>query len=331
MPVDKQSIAALANRPRRAPTMRAAQHRQPVKARRPAADATIAHRKTMDRLLDRTVTAPLKLEVDREAEALRKLLRRNMGYGKRAASRADLAVARQHLHQHLLRVGRATGASLVESTLETQTEAIRALAKFAHTLSPKTGTVLDDTVAVSKIINKHRKALESGRRQAGASLTQSIREAAKGELQSLNLEGMSVDDLSAKVREIASRQWWQVERTIRTETSTVVNTTQHTAFKALADEIPGVMMRWTEMVSDVTGAPLDDRVANDSLVLHGQVAAVGSLFTMPPHPLAPSKMVGKTWAHPPNRPNDRSVLTPWVPGDGVPAWRWDGSKRVSLK
>lgn len=331
MPVDKQSIAAFAKRPRRAPALRAKAHREPVKARRPAADATVAHRKTMDRLLDRTVTAPLKAVVENEAEALRKLLRRNVGYGKRLASKADLAVARQHLHQHLLRVGRAAGVSLVESTRETQTEAVRALAKFAHTLSPKTGTVLDDTAAVSKIINKHRKALESGRRQAGATLTQNIREAAKVELRALNLEGMSVDALSAKVREIAARQWWQIERTIRTESSIAFNTTQHTAFKALADDIPGLMMRWTELVSDVTGVPLDSRVANDSLVLHGQVAAVGSLFTMPPHPLAPSKMVGKTWAHPPNRPNDRSVLTPWVPGDGVPAWRWDGSKRVNLK
>lgn len=285
----------------------------------------------MDRLLDRTVTTPLRIEVDREAEALRKFLRKNVGRGKRAASKADLAVVKQHVNQHLLRVGRAVGSHLIESTRDTQVEAVRSLAKFVHALSPKAGARLDDPIEVSKIVNKHRKALETSRRQSSVALTHGIREAAKAELKAINFEGMSLDDLTAKAREIAARQWWQVERTIRTETSATVNTTQFTAFKALGDDVPGVMMRWTEMVSDITGAPLDARVANDSLVLHGQVAPVGGLFTMPPHPLAPSSMVGKTWSHPPNRPNDRSVLTPWIPGTGVPAWRWNGSKRVNLK
>ena len=324
---------AAAKAPSKRPAMPGPRRREPAKLTRrsPVADATLTHRKTMDRLLDRTVTSPLKLSIDQEAEVLRKLLRKNVGYGKRAATKADLAAARQHLHQHLLRVGRLVGSHLVESTRDTQVEAVRALAKFAHTLNPKAGAILDDPVVASKLVNKYRKALETGRRQSAAALTQNIRQAAKDELRKLDLSGMSVDGLTAKIREISAGQWWQAERTIRTETSTAVNTTQYGAFEELAKHKIKAMMRWTELVSDITGKPLDSRVANDSLVLHGQVAKFGGLFTMPPHPLAPSKMVGKTWQHPPNRPNDRSVLTLWMSGSDVPAWRWNGSKRVDLK
>ena len=39
-------------------------------------------------------------------------------------------------------------------------------------------------------------------------------------------------------------------------------------------------------------------------------------------------LVGLAWPFPPNRPNDRSVLSPWMADWGVPGWRYDSGNRV---
>jgi hypothetical protein len=107
------------------------------------------------------------------------------------------------------------------------------------------------------------------------------------------------------------------------------------------------MRRWTEYVDDATGRPLDARVANDSLVLHGQVCfqpegatfegrstfLVGGTggFTMPPDGRVNAKLWGKRYAHPPNRPNDRSRLVPWKPTWGVPAYMVVGGQRMDVR
>ncbi len=87
--------------------------------------------------------------------------------------------------------------------------------------------------------------------------------------------------------------------------------------------------RWTELINDLTGQPLDNRVAKDSIAMHGQVAYPGHYFTMPAGDV-PHLMVGKQWLYPPNRPNDRAVLTPWMRGWGVPAWEYHGGVRLPL-
>jgi hypothetical protein len=107
------------------------------------------------------------------------------------------------------------------------------------------------------------------------------------------------------------------------------------------------MRRWTEYVDDATGRPLDARVANDSLVLHGQVCfqpegatfegrstfLVGGTggFTMPPDGRVNAKLWGRRYAHPPNRPNDRSRLVPWKPTWGVPAYMVVNGVRMDVR
>jgi hypothetical protein len=71
-------------------------------------------------------------------------------------------------------------------------------------------------------------------------------------------------------------------------------------------------------------------VADDSLALHGQVAHPGGYFTMPIDPDVEERFWGKRWMFPPNRPNDRAVLSPWRPGWGIPAWEFKGGRRVNL-
>jgi hypothetical protein len=114
----------------------------------------------------------------------------------------------------------------------------------------------------------------------------------------------------------------------RTEAAYAWSAVQNGVVDVLSGVVPGMRKRWTELVNDMTGAPLDNRVAPDSMVLHGQLAVDG-LFIMPPDDRAPSKMVGKTWAQPPNRRNDRARLTVWRAGWGVPAWEWRG-RRVAV-
>lgn len=141
-----------------------------------------------------------------------------------------------------------------------------------------------------------------------------------------------------RVQETIDGEWWQGERIVRTEMAWASNATLADGIEENAKEFPELMQRWEEHCDD-EGAPLDDRVWVDSIAMHGQVTAPGDLFTMPataPFPDArgdtdvPDRLVGLSWAFPPNRPNDRSVLSPWMKEWGVPGWRLRGGSRVPL-
>jgi hypothetical protein len=139
-----------------------------------------------------------------------------------------------------------------------------------------------------------------------------------------------VDDAIERALEVHSGEYWRVVRVAKTEAAYAFNAAQDAAFSQA--DITGLWKRWTERVNDQTGAPMDNRVGIDSIVMHGQLAVPGATFWMPPDPRAPAVMLGKRWAHPPNRPHDRSVITPWTRGCGVPGWQWDtvGARRRYL-
>jgi hypothetical protein len=146
--------------------------------------------------------------------------------------------------------------------------------------------------------------------------------------------GESVDDAIGRVQDRAGNEWWQAERIVRTESAWAYNVTQMDGTAAVAKDVPGTWLRWTEHVSDA-GVPLDDRVGEDSLALHGQVAAPGGLFTMPPATpdgkLVSPSLVGQSWQYPPNRPHDRAVVLPWRSEWGSPGWQWKGGRRVPVR
>jgi len=126
-------------------------------------------------------------------------------------------------------------------------------------------------------------------------------------------------------------QAWKVERLVRTEASYGYNLTQAAALRAFPTERGQLLWgRWTERVDDESEEPLDDRVGEDSIVLHGQVARPGGMYTMPAESGAPEKMIGMQWAFPPNRPNDRAILLPWMRDWGVPGWVYQGGRRIYL-
>ena len=124
--------------------------------------------------------------------------------------------------------------------------------------------------------------------------------------------------------------------TITGNTSHAFNGTAADAIHDAQDEIPDMRLRWVEYCNDETGAPLDSRVAVDSIAIHAELA-VGGLFTMPetaPHADAhgntevPAALIGKTWPHPPDRPNDRALVQAWRPAWPVPAWVLRNGRRA---
>jgi hypothetical protein len=145
------------------------------------------------------------------------------------------------------------------------------------------------------------------------------------------IRGVSIGDAIDAVMEQADIEWWQAERIVRTEQAWAYNATHAAAVEDAAKDLPDMMMRWTELVNDKTGLPLDTRVGADSIAMHGQLAPPGGLFTMPADPDVHRSLQGQSWSHPPNRPNDRSVLQPWRPHWGIPGWILRNGRKVPLR
>ncbi|MFM2151574.1 MAG: hypothetical protein RL199_9 [Pseudomonadota bacterium] len=157
----------------------------------------------------------------------------------------------------------------------------------------------------------------------------------------------SYSETVAGLFDMVDQSRYRAERIVRTETSWAWNTAHATALDDASELIPGLFRRWVEYVSDTTGAPLDGRVANDSLVLHGQVSfqpegatmearstfLVGGTggFEMPRDNRVNAKLWGKRYAHPPNRPNDRSRIVGWKVDWPVPAYMVVNGQRTDVK
>jgi hypothetical protein len=141
-------------------------------------------------------------------------------------------------------------------------------------------------------------------------------------------ENISRRQYAAVLSQTMEANRWRMERIARTQGNLAYNKAAQALAARARERKPKVMLRWTELVDDATGAPLDNRVGVDSLIMHGQLAAPGAVFVMPPVARAPAYLLGKAWSSPPNRPNDRAVLVPWVPGSGVRGWKWQNGRRV---
>ena len=178
------------------------------------------------------------------------------------------------------------------------------------------------------------KQVEYLRKHAGQMLTQGVQKELRevfGPQKSWHTKAL-LSALEAKLGNAS----WQIERTIRTECSGAFNLGQQEAMKRLVEQTDfrgKLYKRWTELVSDLTGRPLDKRVEQDSLLLHGQVTPPAGVFVMPSSVTGNrlvQKLQGRVWSHPPNRCNDRAILTPWMAGWGIPAWIYRGGQRFSV-
>lgn len=312
--------------------------------------------RTLERLTrERGVAPALKLIRSAAAEMERKVARLAPKDETFTAvqQRAILAQYRAMLLEIQPRMTRVIG----EASREAQIESIRSMVKtlalaeleFEGVTTP---LPLTQAARMAGIIDRDRASLlrqhdVSVRTYGVDSITQAERY-----LGQAFATQKSYSDTVAGLFDMVHQSRYRAERIVRTETSFAWSAAHASALDDASELIPGLFRRWVEYVDDTTGAPLDGRVANDSLVLHGQVCftptgstmearstfLVGGTggFEMPRDNRVNGKLWGKRYAHPPNRPNDRSRIVGWKVDWPVPAYmvvngqRMDAKKALSL-
>lgn len=294
------------------------------------------HRATLDRLLDRRAVLGLRRYFDQAQDQLEKMMRRQA----RGAKHESLSPLQAQ--QLLLQVRAAQQqiasrlAQLLTPTLrETQEvgveEADRALTKLEKGF---TGILLalplSELSTRAKLAERRSAQLVTSNGAAFDKFSVSVSEAVEKALSvSLALEE-SPQEAVDRARAAADSAWWQAQRIVQTTMAYAFNQAQADAIEEVAGAFKGLGKRWCELVDDETGLPLDNRVGNDSIALHGQVTDPNGLFVMPPDPSVHRSFWNKAWSSSPNRPNDRSVTMPWRQEWGIPGWRWLNGARVPI-
>lgn len=296
-----------------------------------------AHVRTLNRLMDRRSITGMKSLYD-EAQAR---LATKLSTAIRAGRAETMTVLQMRQLIAQVREAQTQIATRLANGMQpilrdTQADAIRGAASTITKLE-KTFTgaeivlPLEEAAMFSGLLQKRTASLIRANATSwaryGAAVTGKIEKELALSLMTGETPTVAID----KVMSVAQNQWWQAERIVRTETAYAFNASHADAIEVAGTELPDMMQRWTEFIDDATGRPLDDRVAEDSMVLHGQVTMPGQMFIMPPDPRVSAKLWNKTYAQPPNRPNDRAILLPWRPGWDVPAWQMKNGAKVQMR
>lgn len=299
-------------------------------------DAMRSHKRALDRILDQRSVLDLKRFYDRAQDELTRKLAASV-----RAGRGETMTALQM--QGLLAQVRAAQATITKRLAlgfepvlkETAADGIRQASGTIRKLEKEFRGAeirlpLEEAATFAGIQQKRLPSLiranASSFERYGVRITQKIQEDLALSLATGETPLEAID----RVRATAGNQWWQAERIIRTESAYSWNAAHADSIEEASVALPDLMQRWSEYIDDVTGKPYDDRVAADSMVLHGQVIDVGGVFVMPPDQRVSAKVWNKTYAAPPNRPNDRSTLLPWRPAWGGYAWVWRNGRRVNV-
>jgi hypothetical protein len=294
------------------------------------------HRRTLDRLADKKNLKGMQRLYTSAQSALEKKLADAIKSGRKDTMTVyQMTQLKAQIREGQARIAASMANAMKPLTKDTQAEAIRQAAKTITTLEKKfTGAELvlplEEAATFSGLIEGRSSSLirmsQTSFARYGSTLTAKMEQ----ELATSLMTGETPMDAIDRVMGVASNEWWQAERIVRTETAYAFNASHADAIEEASSELPDLYQRWTEYVDDKTGQPLDARVGEDSLVLHGQVVQAGGQFIMPPDPRVSQKMWNQRYDHPPNRPNDRAVLLPWRKGWDAPAWIWSNGQRVSL-
>jgi len=291
-----------------------------------------AARRRSDRLIDRTVMSPVRRSYDenigRIVSGLGRLFK---GTTRNIATSQTLAATLSFLRTAVPGLSQQVTDALFNANRGTTAEAIRSTSRFVSVVQ-QVASPIEDELTMARITFARREALKELQRRASEASAADLLSTLEKRIRRLPISDLKISEMLTEAGIALDDEWWRTERTVRTVTSSVYNAAQADAIAEIAQEPAFRKMknRWTERIDDVTGQPFDDRVAPDSMVLHGQVTKPSGLFTMPPSPRVNVDMHGKSWSHPPNRPNDRAVLTPWMQGWKVPAWVWQGGSRITL-
>ncbi len=188
---------------------------------------------------------------------------------------------------------------------------------------------LDEASTFWGIVNGRQSSIMTQMRPTVARLgSRIVGEVERGLAVSL-VSGETTDEAIDRTREITGEQWYQAERIVRTEQAYAFNAAHADGIAEVAEDVLDLYMRWVEHVTDA-GVPMDNRVGDDSIAMHGQVTRPGGDFTMPDDPDVAESLVGQSWKFPPNRPNDRAVVVAWRPSWGGMAWVYDGGGKRYL-
>lgn len=309
-------------------------------------DVLRQHRERLARVVDKAAVPKMRNLYDQaQAELAVKLRRANAGQMKDSFTAHKHRITMAQVRQGQVQMVNIMHGGLGELSEAAQHIAIRGVSKDIQRLHKKftgaeTRVPIDEAARFTGVVDKRRTSLLTLHRDSLSNYGVRVVRSVENQLALSLVQQETTQQAIDRVVEATDVEWWQGERIVRTEMAWAYNGAQADAIQDSSKELPDLHMRWNELVDDDTGKPLDERVSVDSLAMHGQVVIPGENFIMPatsPMPDAkgrfdvPDQLVGKKWKFPPNRPNDRSCLTPWRPGWEAPSWRYVAGNRRPVK
>lgn len=308
------------------------------------AQAVAAHRNRLQSLVTRQGVRQLKSVYDAAQAKLTSQIARAVRANRGDSFSAyQMRVAQAQLRQGQALIAKRMAGDMGPLSKQAQEAALNGLiddvARLSRAFTGSEVTLpIDEAARFAGVVDARRSSLMKMHQNSMARYGANIVQQAEHRMAVSLLTGESSSATMDAVASLIDGEWWQGERIVRTEMAFAFNAAHYDGIKESGDEVPELKQRWEENCNDA-GLPLDDRVAVDSIAMHGQVTEAGGLFTMPrtaPFPDAkgktqvPEHLVGEQWPFPPNRPNDRSVLSPWMADWGVPGWRYVGGRRVPM-
>ena len=227
-------------------------------------------------------------------------------------------VLREHFVRQQSVVGRSMLQSLSGAERTIRTGGLRDLQRQLAVHGDHK-TPLDDERAFQRAIGRPNRMEIARQRHAVSSWLTRTRRETEREIRASFAAGRSTREALSRTQATASVFRGGVTRIAETELSRAYNSAKNSGLILVSRKMPGIYKRWVEHVDD-SGKPKDNKVADDSMALHGQVTLPDSSFWLE----------GRTHPYPPNRPNCRSTLMPWRKTWGIPGWLIRDGKRVSL-
>ena len=299
------------------------------------------HRARVVRLSEKRGVAEMKKLYDEtQAEVARKLRRLRKASEPFQAHHLNVVLAQLKDGQaHAMRrmadeLGDVTQDVAHDSLRSLTSEIARMEKHYKGSASP---LPIDEASVFRKIVSKRRQSMlrqhETSMVRYGASLVTKMEDELSKSILAEENYGEAVD----RIVDTSDVEWWKGEQIVRTESMFSFSATRADGLSEAAQVLDDLRMRWVEHVDDSTFEPLDDRVAKDSIALHAQVVVPLTSFKFPNDmpdggelPEECERYVGRSFAFPPDRPNDRASLAPWRPGWGIPAWELVGWERKWL-
>lgn len=294
--------------------------------------AISAHRDALRRVLEKQAMEGIRRAHEDGVTAMqRSLIQAFRGRGKFEAGPAEIAQLQRVLRQGVVGEYVSVGRLLVQKARADLLDGVESLSEFMRAATP-TGGTLPNTARYVQAVSIREQEVRALRARAAATAGGHAAAAVRARVDALaRPETRRMTALISDALQVADGEYWRVERLAKTEASYAFNAAQDDGILLASQDENGLMKRWTELVSDTTGQPMDAKVGIDSMVMHGQVQAPGEMFVMPDDPRAPASLVGLRWAFPPNRPHDRSVIVPWHRSWGVPGYTFRGGSPVDAR